>query len=365
MLRTWLPRLGFAGHEMGLNEETDGPAFEAILGRYLKFANSLDAIASFGFMGDQTKVVGEGPRSPTSGNFAAWLPTAQGNVSTFNRRLWESLWENFGRDRIDSAKADNAYTKLHELIRSSREGNMPCYIAHATTNFDTAIEVAIQESDYPNTELLDGFAVISGNARPRWAPNLLTHSRTLHDGRIPVVHLHGAVGWYYDPRDQNLIQRRPSDDGYDERLTPALLLPDDTKNPDSFPAPLAEVWEQFKILLREATHIFVIGHSLHDEHLVKAIVEAERPTAVMTLGEQITLSSARSRNLSHVAQAVLGDALAVEDARKRWAVFDPEAVNQIKQLIPNALVIPGAFGSKNALSADFDMESFTKFLDRN
>jgi NAD-dependent SIR2 family protein deacetylase len=363
MMKGWaadlIPRLGFAADQLGLTAATDGPAFEAIIGRFLNFSNSLNAVAASTLgplMGDQTNIVGNAGRNASGGNFNAWLSTAQNNVAVLNLRVWESLWENFGRDRIDSEKADSAYTALHALIRESSGGDQPCYIAHATTNFDTAIEVAIQESK--GLELLDGFAPASGNARQRWAPNLLTASRLDSDARIPVVHLHGAVGWYYDPADRNLVQRRPSDDRLDDRMTPALLLPDDTKRPDLFPAPLAEVWEQFIILLREATHVFMIGHSLHDEHLVKAVNEAKVATAVMSLGKASVVTPAKESSpmpLGHPSR---------RPRPVQWDLLDPTEADRIKRKIRGASVIPGQFG-EGALSSDFDADAFTKFLDRN
>lgn len=365
MMKGWatdlVPRLGYAARQLGLTEDTDGPAFEAIIGRFLNFSNSLNAIMGSGLgplMGDQHNIVGQVNPTPSGGNFNNWTSAAQNNVAVLNQRIWESLWENFGRDRVDSEKADNAYGALHDLIRESSDGGAPCYIAHATTNFDTAIEVAIQESTRPNTELLDGFTPGSGNARPRWAPNLLTANRLDSDGRIPVVHLHGAVGWYYDPNNRNLILRRPSDDGYDDRLTPALLLPDDTKRPDLFTTPLAEVWEQFIILLRQATHVFMIGHSLHDEHLVKAINEAKVPTAVMSLGKATVVTPGKETStmpLGHPSR---------RPRALQWDLLDNDEASRIKSKIRGASVIPGRFG-EGALAADFDVDTFTKFLDRN
>ena len=349
-----IPRLGNAAPWLGLTSGTDGPAFEAIIGRFLNFSNSLSTVAALGFMGDEANLVGLGPRSPSGGNFANWHVTAEDNVAAMNRKLWESLWENFGRNRIDSEVADRAYGALHSLIRDSADDGQPCYIAHATTNFDTAIEVAIEESE--DMEVRGGFARTSGGARERWAPNLLTVDRLGSDARIPVVHLHGAVGWYYDPNDNNIILRRPSDDRFDERMTPALLLPDDTKRPDLFPSPLVEVWDQFKALMRDATHVVVIGHSLHDEHLAKAINEAEKPTAVMSLGG-LSLQ---------------------KNPPSRWILKDPEEDGRIKAKIPEAMVFPGNFGSAakrkengaaaqflNRLMPDFDTNAFTKWLDRN
>lgn len=360
MMKGWaadlIPRLGYAASQLGLTLETDGPAFEAIIGRFLNFSRALPAVQALGFMGDLTNLFGAAPPQASGANFAAWNSTAQQNIALMNTRLWESLWENFGRDRVDSEKADNAYSALHYLIRESRgDGLEPCYIAHVTTNFDPAIEVAVQESTYPGTVLLDGFAPASGNARPKWAPNLLTAGRLDSDGRIPVVHIHGAVGWYFEASDQNRILRRPSDDDYDPRLLPALLLPDDTKRPDLFPAPLVQVWEQFQNLLREATHVFVIGHSLHDAYLVNAINDAKVPTAVMTLGKASITAGSSTKPLGHPSQ---------QRRVTQWDIRDSKEAERIKKAIPGATMIPGDFG-RGADHPDFDTDTFTKWLDRN
>jgi hypothetical protein len=221
-----VPRLGFAANQLGITVETDGPQFEAIIGRLLSFANSLPAVANLAFMGEQTNVVGDGPRNGTGVQFQQWHNAAVSNNDAIMRALWKSLYERFGCDRIDDDKAIYAYTSLHRVIRESFPEHSPHYIVHATTNFDAAIEVAIQASPDLNTELLDGFATAAGNARPRWAPNLFSAGRLDSDGRIPVLHLHGAVGWYFDERDPNIIRRRPTNEPLDDRLTPALLLPE-------------------------------------------------------------------------------------------------------------------------------------------
>lgn len=346
MMKGWaadlVPRLGFAANQLGLTEETDGPAFEAIIGRLLAFANALPAVANLAFMGEQTNVVGNGPRNGTGVQFNQWHNAAISNNAAIIRTIWASLYESFGRDRIDDDKASYAYSSLHRLIRNSFPEKAPHYITHATTNFDAAIEVAIQASTEPFVELLDGFVPASGNARPRWAPNLFSASRLDSDGRIPVLHLHGAVGWYYDTQDPNVIRRQPTDEPLDDRLVPALLLPDDTKRPDLFPAPLAEVWAQFEILLRDATHVFIVGHSLHDEHLVRAVKASEKPTAVLVLAEP--------------------------DSHGKWKVKYPEQKDEMMSKLPKATLIPGNFGrgyGRDDEIPDFDEDVFTKWVDRN
>jgi hypothetical protein len=365
-----IPRLGYAAGQLGLAPNTDGPTFEQIIGRFLNSSRSLPAVEALGFMGEMTNLLGNTPGS-SGGNFLAWQSTARTNIESLNQQLWESLWRNFGRRRVDGKKAGAAYGALHDLIRESRgEDGSPCYIAHVTTNFDPAIEMAIGVSTYPSTEPLDGFAASTGYGRPRWAPNLLTTGRANSDGRIPVVHIHGAVGWYFDPDDENVIQRRPSDDDFDPRLSPALLLPDDTKRPDLFPVPLIQVWEQFQILLREATHVFVMGHSLHDTYLVNAIKDAAKPTAVMSLGSRITSeSTVAEERKNRLAAAKLGDQGSAKDAlayilEGQWVLRDRSEADRIRQAIPDAVVIPGAFGSGEP-GGDFDTAAFTKWIDRN
>jgi hypothetical protein len=62
--------------------------------------------------------------------------------------------------------------------------------------------------------------------------------------QILVIHLHGAVSWYYD--DRNNIITDPFDRPFNPARTPALLLPDDTKHPANFLPGLDSTWAIFQ-----------------------------------------------------------------------------------------------------------------------
>lgn len=81
------------------------------------------------------------------------------------------------------------------------------------------------------------------------------------------------MGWYYDGGD---IVRDPSDGAFTPGRSPALLLPDNTKNPTNFEPALGATWTAFLAVLRRATHVLVIGYSLNDKHLVTALTNNRR-----------------------------------------------------------------------------------------
>ena len=163
--------------------------------------------------------------------------------------------------------------------------------------------------------VLDGFA-------PRidtevWSPNLYSASRRNSTGQFPVLHLHGTVGWYLD--EDESIRRRPSDEPWDERYPPALLLPDIKKDPEQFPKPIRQVWDQFLLLLGEATHVLFVGHSLHDAHIVKAVAESGKPAAAVAFTEP--------------------------DELGRYAL-DARVADMLKAQLGGLTVIPGKFGQR-------------------
>jgi hypothetical protein len=65
------------------------------------------------------------------------------------------------------------------------------------------------------------------------------------------------------------------------RGAPVVLYPDPDKKPAEA-AIVSELWQEFEIMVNEASSVLVIGHSLHDDPLVEhlARVERDRPLAV-------------------------------------------------------------------------------------
>jgi hypothetical protein len=71
---------------------------------------------------------------------------------------------------------------------------------------------------------------------------------------VPVIQLHGAVGWYREP--SGTVTRQPPNRAPNRSLgRPALLSPDPDKDPAS--AMTRDLWGEFRRALSEATHILI------------------------------------------------------------------------------------------------------------
>jgi hypothetical protein len=139
---------------------------------------------------------------------------------------------------------------------------------YATTNYDVSIEVGLREAGYKPH---DGFASV-GWESPVLSLDDLIDWETGHGNREPVLHLHGAVGWYRQ-LDGKIVPQFP-DRPYNPTLgSPVVLPPDPNKDPVS-DSSVALIWDRFRAALRSATHVLVVGHSLNDTPLVNVLREA-------------------------------------------------------------------------------------------
>lgn len=99
-----------------------------------------------------------------------------------------------------------------------------------------------------------------------------------HNGTVPVLHLHGAVGWYLQ-RDGHVIHQY-ADHPYNPTLgVPLFLPPDPLKDPLTNPH-VALIWDQFHRALAGATHVLLIRHSLNDPPLVRSIRDHARQAKI-------------------------------------------------------------------------------------
>jgi len=139
---------------------------------------------------------------------------------------------------------------------------------YATTNYDVSIEVGLRGAGFnPH----DGFAQV-GWESPVLSLDDLIDWDNAHASREPVLHLHGAVGWYRQS-DGRIVRQFP-DQPYNPTLgSPVVLPPDPNKDPVS-DSSVALIWDRFRAALRGATHILVVGHSLNDTPLVNVLREA-------------------------------------------------------------------------------------------
>ena len=255
--------LGARADQVGIKPNMPGNEFEAALGKFLAFAKALPLVDEFGYFGNTSP-------NPTRGKgmeFQGWYARSREAVDQVMNDLHANLYENFGLNRVDQTGARDAYHSLHH--QGLRWGLGETRIWHATTNFDPALETAIDLDG--SFELVDGFTRPPGGGTRTYEPERFQQLAASGENlkQVPVLHLHGAVGWYYD--DENKIVKEASDRPYAPGRTAALLLPDDTKNPATFQPGLDSTWTIFQWLLSRATHVLVLGHSLTDKHLVGAL----------------------------------------------------------------------------------------------
>lgn len=239
----------------------DGPKFEENLGLLLRWQQVRHL---------EKRFQGLGGNQP--GSHMNQVVKARQNI---NRRMAvvmetvnETLYQQFGQHRIDDESARAAYGGL------LRELGDPDLIL-ATTNYDRSGESALAAL---------GHAIDAGfRAQPHRTPVLepvgLVSER---NGKTPVIHLHGAVGWY---EQDGAVLEMHADQPFNSSLgTPVVLYPDPDKDSTS-DATVSQLWTEFEVALEAASAILVVGHSLHDPALVRALnhLEGAKPIVVSYL----------------------------------------------------------------------------------
>jgi len=124
---------------------------------------------------------------------------------------------------------------------------------------------------------------------------------------VPVLHLHGRVGWFRRP---GVGLRSVPVERYDANIgTPVAMLPDLDKSYDGDPT-IDSLWREFGAALARAKRVFVLGHSLHDKALLRVLrdsVESPKRVAVTVYdnsGEQTDAAAVAARIREEVPGAV-------------------------------------------------------------
>jgi hypothetical protein len=297
-----------------LNHAQTGPEFEETLGALFRFAESLE---------DANRFAGMARQPP--GHDHAWQNTlrqalgfGRANLDRFMERLHHSLFANFGPDRINVGSAHAAYYDLFERLDLTIGKDQ---LIVATTNYDRSIELAFGAASVP---LRTGFSSDGVHTPLLNADGL----GTFRSEQPSVLYLHGAVGWY---RRANGIIRMPADAGYqDIHGAPAVLYPGPDK--DIGRVETRELWDEFATAAAEADRILVLGHSLHDDHLVSVLRDVSAPLAVTYYSLQQPSASASE--------------IAVREEQR------------IADLLPEATPIAASFGP----SSSFDMDTLHGWL---
>lgn len=234
----------------GLGPGMDGPSFERHLGLLLRWQGVRHLEKRFeGLGGAQPGGVLHGVREARA--------NTQRRMETVMEVINSTLYEQFGQLQIDYDLATAAYSQILE----ETEG---CQLVIATTNYDRAAESALRMVGRTTNT---GFAG-KPHMTPALDPSGMMESL---EAEIPVIHLHGAVGWY---ELEGVVSDHYGDRPYNPTLgSPVVLYPDPDKDPTS-DALVQQLWDQFARALEISDLILVIGHSLHDPALVEALRSA-------------------------------------------------------------------------------------------
>lgn len=254
--------LGLAG-EIGLEPNMDGEAFETALGEFLAWSRALPIVQSLRGAGYEALGM------TADDKIDKYFTTAISRANQATNAIRKVLFELFGRNRFSQISAGQAYGALLERL------NVPSgdQIYLATTNYDPSLELAFQHLGL-GTETGEIISPATGQ-RSLNLEGILGDARP---NRLPILYLHGRVGWYVTP-DGTLLAT-DSLSPYTETFgEPAILLPDPKKDYSLF-AFTETMWHQFHQVIGQASKILVLGHSLNDHALVQALKEARIPTAV-------------------------------------------------------------------------------------
>jgi hypothetical protein len=238
---------------MGLAEGLRGDQFEEILGSFLEWEAVLPLI-------DRFHTFAGLPPGSANGEVLRWMETNKDRAALVVEAVRSSLYDNFNRQKVNSRLAHDAFNRLFSLSPGLGD-RLVC----ATTNYDPSLELVLVAMGF---DVRDGF-----NQPHRWDTPVLQPQGVVRRCRtqseqpaVAVLHLHGAVGWYR--AEDGRIEFHPPDKPYNRSLgVPALLLPDPKKDP-SLHAGVDALWFELDDALETSTHVLVMGHSLHDEHLV-------------------------------------------------------------------------------------------------
>jgi hypothetical protein len=236
----------------GLKTGMSGPEFEAALGLFLRRADAFAQVRDIVPLTPKVPGV-SGPQIQT------WYDNVASSFDRINDVIHASLIGEFHHSRLAVTEAKQAYGAL------LRMAGLPSgqRLVYATTNYDALGELALEEL---------GARVDAGEPTRQYGGHATgLNVAGLLDGigrNTPVLHLHGKSGWYRDKEGQvqvlDVLQHHPS------QGVPVVMLPDPAKTYAGDDV-LALLWAQFEEAVLTAQRVLVLGHSLHDDQLVKVL----------------------------------------------------------------------------------------------
>ena len=236
-----------------LDQQLDGPEFEQRLGAFLQAYRALPRIE---------RILSSTATFPNvqlpEHQIKTWYDNSRIALDQVVGGIYKVAYEQFAQERVATAYARMAYDSLFQVLGIDDTKR----VAVVTTNYDLIADNAIEEI---------GRRTDNGNPRN---PNVPVRVERLLEGgtrHVPVLHLHGCLGWYRRSDDDALMYFGGG--RYEPQLGgPVMVLPDPEKSYGDDPA-ITSLWDQFAEALRAATRVLVIGHSLNDQLLVQRIVD--------------------------------------------------------------------------------------------
>jgi hypothetical protein len=254
----------------GLAAGLDGQEFEKRLGRFLR---QVPAFAQVSGMVKQSLSFPEPGQAMSGEALSRWHARTLLHLSRITDLVQEALREGFSAERVDLDAASRGYARL---LQDLRVGTMDPLV-YATTNYDPAGEYAIEQSG----RIPDWGAprqVLGSGSSP-------LHVESILDGLpryVPVLHLHGRVGWHRrlddgTPRSADGTCREPAG-------AIPLAMPPDPDHAGGGDPVIAALWQQFEQALRRARRVFVLGHSLSNRALVESLRRNVSPAHRLAVG---------------------------------------------------------------------------------
>jgi SIR2-like domain len=249
---------------VGISEGQSGPEFEAAIGQFLAWRRVMDLASRF-------LPFGLNPGFNNS-QVSQWEATAESRARLVVETLNTTMYEQFGGQRVNTELAAIGWGHLLRALQLPPESHLTV----ATTNYDPSVERALAELEL-KPEI---GAVAWSNQSTALKPEGLIQKTTASNSAA-VLHLHGKVGWY--TREDSSVLVTDDNQVYDQfRGTPTVLMPDPDKNPLEEPA-IRSLWQEFRFALGQASHVVILGHSLHDPALVREIAAVGIKRAICVL----------------------------------------------------------------------------------
>lgn len=244
---------------IGLEPGLQGIEFEQRLGRFLRLAQlfpDIEPILDASILQPIPGISGPQP-------LRNWHQQTRNYLEQCLAAIHAALYENFGWDRTLPQAAVQPYRNLLQALRVAP----PQSLVYATTNYDRIGEAVLDKLGW-RTDCGER-TTFSG---PGTGGQQTIDVDRLIDGPsryTPVLHLHGAVGWYRRQTDGSLLVAGGTMYQVDFGV-PLVMLPDPEKDYEAEPV-IQSLWKQFGEALQRAKRVLVLGHSLSDPGLVEAL----------------------------------------------------------------------------------------------